>query len=221
MDLHPNMEAVKSLMQGLGAMLGPHYELILHDLHDPQDLDHTVVAVTGSVTGRAIGSPATNYLRDLLREHGDQAPDSVNYRNVTSKGQVLRSTTIFIRSGTGHIIGSLCINQDMTCYLDASRLLQELTAFESADGGEVFSKDAADFKNSAERILSNYPVPTAFQKKKDRIRQMMELNELGFFDLTDSVKILSQHFGLNQTTIYLYLREIRRQIAQEKKAAAL
>ena len=209
MPLAPKLAMLANLMDGLGAMLGPHYELILHDLHDPGDLTHTVVAVVGNVTGRSIGSPATNFLIDLLNRHGNDAPDSINYRNVSRTGQTLRSSTLFIRDEAGRIIGSLCINQDLSMYQEASRLLQTLSAFQSDDGNEVFLKDIADVKAAAEKVLSDYPKPLAYQRKKDRIIQMLELDNLGFFELTDSVKILAQHFGVNQTTVYLYLREIR------------
>lgn len=209
MPLAPKLAMLANLMDGLGAMLGPHYELILHDLHDPGDLTHTVVAVVGNVTGRSIGSPATNFLIDLLNRHGNDAPDSINYRNVSRTGQTLRSSTLFIRDEAGRIIGSLCINQDLSMYQEASRLLQTLSAFQSDDGNEVFLKDIADVKAAAEKVLSDYPKPLAYQRKKDRIAQMLELDNLGFFELTDSVKILAKHFGVNQTTVYLYLREIR------------
>lgn len=209
MPLAPKLAMLANLMDGLCAMLGPHYELILHDLHDPGDLTHTVVAVVGNVTGRSIGSPATNYLIDLLNRHGNDAPDSINYRNVSRTGQTLRSSTLFIRDEESRIIGSLCINQDLSMYQEASRLLQTLSAFQSDDGNEVFLKDIADVKAAAEKVLSDYPKPLAYQRKKDRIKQMLELDSLGFFELTDSVKILAQHFGVNQTTVYLYLREIR------------
>lgn len=209
MPLPPKLAMLANLMDGLGAMLGPHYELILHDLHDLSDLTHTVVAVVGNVTGRSIGSPATNFLIDLLSRHGNDAPDSINYRNVSRTGQTLRSTTMFIRDEKNRIIGSLCVNQDLSMYLEASRLLQTLSAFQSDDGNEVFLKDITDVKTAAEKVLSDYPKPLAYQRKKDRIKQMMELNSLGFFELTDSVKLLAQRFGVNATTIYLYLREIR------------
>lgn len=209
MPIPPKLAMLANLMDGLGTMLGLHFELILHDLHDLGDLSHTVVSVVGNVTGRSVGSPATNFLADLLNKFGNEAQDSINYRNVTRKGQILRSTTMFIRDEEDHIIGSLCINQDLSMYLEASRLLQTLTAIQSEDGNEVFPKDIADVKNAAEKVLSDYPKPLAYQRKKDRITQMLELNSLGFFELTDSVKILAQHFGVNPTTIYLYLREIR------------
>ncbi len=209
MPLAPKLAMLANLMDGLGAMLGPHYELILHDLHDFADLTHTVVAVVGNVTGRSVGSPATNFLIDLLGRHGHDAPDSINYRNVSRTGQTLRSSTLFIRDEEKRIIGSLCINQDLSMYLEASRLLQTLSSFQSDDGNEVFLKDIADVKAAAEKVLSDYPKPLAYQRKKDRIIQMLELDNLGFFELTDSVKILAQHFGVNQTTVYLYLREIR------------
>ena len=209
MALPAKLALLANLMDGLGAMLGPHYELILHDLHDLNDLTHTVVAVVGNVTGRSIGSPATNFLIDLLNRHGNEAPDSINYRNVSRTGQTLRSSTMFIRDEDKRIIGSLCVNQDLSMYLEASRLLQTLSAFQSDDGNEVFLKDITDVKTAAEKVLSDYPKPLAYQRKKDRIVQMLELDSMGFFELTDSVKILAQHFCVNQTTIYLYLREIR------------
>ena len=209
MILNPTLTAISLLMEGLSAMLGPQYEIILHDLHDLNDLSHTVVRVAGNITERTIGSPATNYLCEILNKYGHTAPNSINYRNVTSKGQIIRSSTIFIRDEKERIIGSLCLNQDLTVCMEASRLLQALTAFNSHDGSEIFHKDIIDVKITAEKILADYPLQITFQKKKDRMKQMRELNKLGFFELTDSVKLLAQHFGINPATIYLYLREIK------------
>ncbi len=92
-------------------MLGDRYEVILHDL---SHVESSIVGIEGSITHRKIGGPATNYLIQLLREYGDEAKDSINYKNVMPDGRVLRSSTIFIRDNDGKIIGSLCINQDLT-----------------------------------------------------------------------------------------------------------
>ena len=119
-ELHPNLQAALQLVEGIFQMLGSRYEVILHDL---SHVESSIVALAGDVTHRKIGGPVTNYLLQLLQKYGDSAPNSINYRNVTTDGRILRSSTIFIRDENGHIVGSLCINQDLTDYIVASRLL--------------------------------------------------------------------------------------------------
>ena len=113
-ELHPNLQAALQLVEGIFQMLGSRYEVILHDL---SHVESSIVALAGDVTHRKIGGPVTNYLLQLLQKYGDSAPNSINYRNVTTDGRILRSSTIFIRDENGHIVGSLCINQDLTDYI--------------------------------------------------------------------------------------------------------
>ena len=126
-ELHPNLQAALQLVEGIFQMLGSRYEVILHDL---SHVESSIVALAGDVTHRKIGGPVTNYLLQLLQKYGDSAPNSINYRNVTTDGRILRSSTIFIRDENGHIVGSLCINQDLTDYIVASRPHQEMVSFQ-------------------------------------------------------------------------------------------
>ena len=102
-ELHPNLQAALQLVEGIFQMLGSRYEVILHDL---SHVESSIVALAGDVTHRKIGGPVTNYLLQLLQKYGDSAPNSINYRNVTTDGRILRSSTIFIRDENGHIVGS-------------------------------------------------------------------------------------------------------------------
>ena len=138
-ELHPNLQAALQLVEGIFQMLGSRYEVILHDL---SHVESSIVALAGDVTHRKIGGPVTNYLLQLLQKYGDSAPNSINYRNVTTDGRILRSSTIFIRDENGHIVGSLCINQDLTDYIVASRLHQEtvLQLKVSRTQNQIFTK---------------------------------------------------------------------------------
>ena len=100
-ELHPNLQAALQLVEGIFQMLGSRYEVILHDL---SHVESSIVALAGDVTHRKIGGPVTNYLLQLLQKYGDSAPNSINYRNVTTDGRILRSSTIFIRDENGHIV---------------------------------------------------------------------------------------------------------------------
>lgn len=103
-SLHPKLQAVLQTIDGLYETLGCRYEVILHDL---SQLEQSIVAVRGNITNRKAGGPPTNYLLKFLRKYGDEAPNQINYRNETSDGRVLRSSTMFIRDEDGHIVGSL------------------------------------------------------------------------------------------------------------------
>ena len=98
MSVHPNLEAIAQIIPSLKAMLGPRHEVILHDL---SHVESSIVMLDGDVTHRKIGGPATDYLLKLLREGGDGAENSVNYKTVLPNGRLLRSSTIFIRDEEG------------------------------------------------------------------------------------------------------------------------
>ena len=98
------------LTEFLGRILGPYYEIALHDLQDPQ---HSLVAIANShVSGRAIGAPLTEAALKFLQDDSLTASDCrLNYTGFTAGGKTLRSSTFLIRE-QGQPAGMLCINFD-------------------------------------------------------------------------------------------------------------
>ncbi len=210
--LHPSLQTVLQTIDGLYETLGCRYEVILHDL---SQLEQSIVAVRGNITNRKAGGPPTNYLLKFLRKYGDDAPNQINYRNETSDGRVLRSSTIFIRDEAKHIIGSLCINQDLTDYIMASRLMQEAVSFpetgEKVDGAEEFF--AHDISEVMEAMVSSeleaVQKPVAYMQKEDKLAVVESLEEKGIFDIKGSVEYVAERLGVTNFTVYNYLKEIR------------
>lgn len=191
-------------------MLGDRYEVILHDL---SHVESSIVGIEGSITHRKIGGPATNYLIQLLREYGDEAKDSINYKNVMPDGRVLLSSTIFIRDNDGKIIGSLCINQDLTDFMVANRLLERLVEFKNEEHEvpkEMFAQDISEVMESmvgSELALVNKPV--AYMQKEDKLALVDDLEHKGIFDVKGSVEYVAECLGVTNFTVYNYLKEIR------------
>ncbi len=209
--LHPNLQAVLQTMEGLAQVLGSRYEVILHDL---SHVESSIVAICGNVTGRQIGGPATNFLIQWLRRHGDAAQNSVNYRTNLPDGRVLRSSTLFIRDDAGHIIGSLCINQDMSDYIVAGKLLQELNLFgETGDdgrGAERFARDISEVTDFMVRDeLEAFSKPVAYMQREDKLVFVRRLEEKGVFDVRGAVEHVAERLGVTNFTVYNYLKEIR------------
>ena len=210
--LHPNLRAALQLAEGLSLMLGSRYEVLLHDLSHVED---SIVAVFGNVTNRKIGGPATNYLLQLLKLHGDNVPNSINYRNTMPDGRVLRSSTLFIRDDSGHIIGSLCINQDLTDFIVASKLAQELSSFSepptnSVSAEEIFAHDISDVVESMVKSeLELLQKPVAYMQKDDKLSLVQKMESKGIFDVKGAVEYVAELLGVTNYTIYNYLKEVR------------
>ncbi len=210
-ELHQNLQVALHMLDGLSKMLGHRYEVILHDL---SHVESSIVAIRGNVTNRKIGGPVTNYLLQLLRRYGDSAPDSINYRNVTPEGRVLRSSTMFIRDEDGHIIGSLCINQDLTDFIVSSKLCQELIAFQEPvkedQPEELFAHDINEVMESmVQTELEMVQKPVAYMQKEDKLALVGSLEEKGIFDVKGAVEYVAERLGVTNFTIYNYLKEIR------------
>jgi predicted transcriptional regulator YheO len=208
--MHPNLEAVAQVIPCLRQMLGPRYEVILHDL---SHVERSIVMLEGDVTHRKVGGPATNYLLKLLREGGDGAGNSVNYRTVLPDGRVLRSSTIFIRDEAGKIVGSLCLNQDLTDYIVARNVLEESTCFgapEAEPPKETFAQDISEVMESVvDTEVSLIQKPVAYMQKEDKLGIVARLEQKGIFAIKNAVEYVADCLGVSNFTVYNYLKEVR------------
>ncbi len=210
--LHPKLQAVQQLAEGLSQILGHRYELIVHDL---SHVESSIVAIHGDVTHRKLGGPATNLLLKMLREYGDDAPNNINYRNALPDGRVLRSSTMFIRDDDGHILGSLCINQDLTDFVVLSKLAEEMTSFQetpqsSQQPEEQFAHDInevmEDIVNCELELMSK---PAAYMQKEEKLAIVDRLESRGIFNVKGAVEYVAERLGVTNFTVYNYLKTVR------------
>ena len=210
MSVHPNLEAIAQIIPSLRSMLGPRHEVILHDL---SHVESSIVMLEGDVTHRKIGGPATDYLLKLLREGGDSADNSVNYRAVLPDGRMLRSSTIFIRDEEGHIVGSLCFNQDLTDYIVARNLIEENTIFgqpEVEPPKETFAQDIGEVMESVvDSEVKLFQKPVAYMQKEDKLGIVARLEQKGIFAIKNAVEYVAECLGVSNFTVYNYLKEVR------------
>jgi predicted transcriptional regulator YheO len=208
--MHPNLEAVAQVIPSLQRMLGGRFEVILHDL---SHVERSIVMLEGDVTHRKIGGPATNYLLKLFREGGDGAENSVNYKTVLPDGRVLRSSTIFIRDEQGKIIGSLCVNQDLTDYIVARNLLEDVSSFSAREveaPRETFAQDISEVMESVvDTEVSLFQKPVAYMQKEDKLSIVAKLEQKGIFAVKNAVEYVAECLGVSNFTIYNYLKEVR------------
>ena len=204
------------LVDFLGAALGQNTEVVLHDV---TDLNNSVIAIAnGHISGRRVGSPATNLMLRVLREGSiGGEPFITNYPGITKRSaRPLRSATYFIREG-GRIVGMLCLNTDQSAIHALMAVADELReqAFPTVHGageeepeqlfGTVTDMAAAAVADYLDRVLCPVEDLTATQRT-DIVR---ELDESGFFQLKNGVATLASHLGVSEPTVYRYLQNVR------------
>lgn len=122
--INPALNQYLRLTAFLGQVLGPDYEVALHDLND---LEHSLIAVANNqVSGRKLGSPLPAAARQLLSE-AENHPQGfyTNYRGMVGTGKSLRSSSLVIKSD-GRAVGILCINFDDSKYQQVSQSILQL-----------------------------------------------------------------------------------------------
>ena len=215
-------ERYVDLVNYLGLVLGPSYEIALHDLSMG---DETIIAIAnGHITNRTIGSPLTPMMLDFISskrylEHSYE----VNYYSKSVNEKVLRSSTIYIKDN-GELVGLLCITFDDSHFKAVSNKIMSLChpdelikgfTFEKIDDihnvteTEVVSASVEELvNNTIDNLIKKHKLNENRIKKKDRLLIVSELIDKGIFLLKGAVNEVSLKLNSSEATIYRYLNEI-------------
>ena len=212
---HPLLRAMVPLARGLAEALGENYEIIIHDLSDPE---HSILAVHNSfyrspprevllrVSAWRCSSPRSTGIWTTLP----------NYLAYTKEGREIRGNCLFIRDEERNLLGFLCINYDMTHARVLEKIAASLTKTvrQNPRGGglERFPTDLEELIDQyLEDARKEAGRPLNLLGKPEKIALMKELEGKGFFRMKDSVEALARALGHTKYTIYAYLREARKE----------
>ena len=225
------------LVDFLGKILGPKTEVVLQNV---RDFSHSVVAIAnGNLSGRTIGSPATDLVLHIWRNHEyDQHNYLTHYAGYTIQGHPVVSSTLFLRNSRGRVIGFLCINFDSSAFRQASKELRRASAYLDAlglaDPAAVLNDDrAASEESDAEtgtgqstrEVLSvntdevvthniaefaaELGIPPARMNRQERLQLITRLDGSGVFLVKGSVDTVARALGISSPSVYRYLHTIR------------
>lgn len=193
------------------AILGPTAEMVVHDLRRP---DNSVVAISGNLTGRRVGSPIPDpaFLPEQLTQITE---DQVDYPTRTPLGEVLRSSTVFVRNLDGKIAGAICLNLDRNNLEQAHRLIAHVlnTPASSPTGDTPLRTFAADVQQLVQMVLDDFARDLQKDRhqfsREERTRAVQECDRLGIFQFRHSATVVAHELGVSRATVFNYLREGR------------
>jgi len=184
--------------------------VVVHDLRNPEQ---TLIAISGNLTGRAVGAPVPD-MEFLPRNLTSFQDDIIRQPARTPRGRELLSTTVWVRDTTGAIVGAICINMDFNDLRHARDLLNHvLTGIEAAPGAEVletFATSPQDFVEIALRgAIRKVGKPLHHLNRQDKIAIISALEQAEVFRFPQSIEIVMEQLGISRASIYAYLKEIR------------
>ena len=200
----------KRLIKMIAGQFGTNTEVVLHDL--THGYESTIVAIeNGHVTGREVGDCGTSLGLNVLRD-GSGYHDHFGYFTHLPDGRTLRSSTMFLTDEASKIIGSICINADITSYIKADEALKALlpTTDIPQPEEEVFAKTVGEL---LEHYISEYekqhPREGKKLSKEDRLEAVRFFDERGVFLISKAGPRLCKYLGISKGTLYSYLDEVR------------
>lgn len=210
------LKMFEPLVDALAETFGRNCEVVLHDLSKP---DQSIIKIANNhLTGRDVGSPVTDFVLNLFNKGNSKKDYFVGYSTKTKKGMELKSTTIFIRDMKNHIIGALCINLDITPYLTAKNVLDQMCQMPLHKDINIANASSEKFATNTDTLINELldqsikkiGKPIFHMDKQDKLQIIEDLKEKGIFLIKGSTKKVSNGLNVSLPTIYKYLEEIQK-----------
>ncbi len=206
-DISEVLPILEVLIRGFGKHFGESVEFVVHDYK--RDFSKTIVAiVNGNVTKRKVGDSGTSVGLKIMQ--GQQEEDGkFGYISQTKEGRYLKSSTIYIKDDDNKLLGSVCVNCDITDAMVARSFLNgylgsgmdnhvETTVYNSVD----------DLLISLINESINYVgTPVAMMNREQKIEGIRYLNNKGAFKIKNASVIISKYYDVSRYTIYNYIND--------------
>ena len=212
----------------LGRVLGPDYEVALHDI---SHRNGTLVAIANNtVSNRSIGAPLTDSTRKMIEDKVHESRDYVLHRlGATDSGSPLSSSTMFIKDENGDLLGLLCITFDDSRYRELSQRVFNLchpdtfveTNFhfdENLVPDKLINANVEIFHSTIDstatsmvnRIIKDKKYSSGKLTLSQKMEIIEELDASGAFLVKGAVKEIARILGCSQATIYRYLSNVKK-----------
>ena len=199
------------IMDLLEHHFGPQCEIVLHD--NTQDYEHTIVDIrNGQISGRSIGDGGGAWGLEVL---SNEQTESHRYNKVmvTGDGRFIRNSSVFFRNDQGQIIGSLCLNMDITALVQARQTIDQYAMMPPLKNEEPREPFTNDVNQILELLLQQcrerMDKPAHLMSRAEKIEIVRFLDQKGAFLITKSGDRICAFLEISKFTLYSYLDVVR------------
>ncbi|EIV0122040.1 helix-turn-helix transcriptional regulator [Enterococcus faecalis] len=206
------------MLDGLGNFFGSTHEVILHSLENLES--SAIKVINGHFSNRKEGAPITDMALKMLSQVESEHDYAVKpYYNKNQKGVILKSSTIPVIGENDRIIGLICINMHLEMPL--IDYLQDLLPSGQQNDISQELKNSEHFSDNIDELIT-----TSLTKVKQAVESdpnvshlnqnkeiVIRLYDQGIFNLKDSVIKIADRLGISKNTIYLHIRNHKKEEA--------
>ena len=186
-------------------VMGPQTEIVLHD-----KAGAIIWIAQGHITGREVGQQDLLPAMELAaKQRAAEGFDyTTGYKSFSRKGTPLRSSSLFFRDEAGTLAYTLCVNQDISAYVDLQQMLDAFIGDRPAVAQVQPEQDTLD-DVVMKMILGEiaHMKPSDIDSKEAKLRLIRRLNEKGIFGARGAVGTVCELLHIAQPTLYKYLQE--------------
>ncbi|MDX8335869.1 helix-turn-helix transcriptional regulator [Candidatus Cetobacterium colombiensis] len=207
------LEEYRKVAKFMSKCYGENVEVVLHDLRDVSC--SSIEIFNNHVSGREIGSPMSEFGLKILKEKLYEDKEFITNSKGVVGGKILRSSTFFIKNSEEEIIGMVCVNVDVSVYLNIAYQMENMANFglNLKDEKEIVAE--VDFPNSVKEMINKALLEILKGKiswkeidGEGKLDVIKKLNQKGIFDLRGGVSEVSEILKVSESTIYRYLSKI-------------
>jgi predicted transcriptional regulator YheO len=152
---------------------------------------------------------------------GNENRDRYNYINFTKRARILRSSSKYFCDENGTVVGSLCINFDITDLVQAQKTINYSAFLDNAEntepiaisGGNTDGNTKEVFTNNVDELLdimladtvNMIGKPVEAFTKDDKVHAIRYLDKKGAFLIKKSADKAADFFSISKFTLYNYL----------------
>jgi predicted transcriptional regulator YheO len=215
------MGALHSVVQMLGTIIGPHVEVVLHDLTTPES--SVAALANGHISQREVGASILEgprqdqgftRLSEELATRGTAAHTVVGaYPTITGDNRRLKSSTVILRDSDGEPFAALCLNADLSQFEMAHAWLSQLLQPLQPAGAVAAAKPEMDvlMEDIISDAVRRTGKPLAMMSKLEKISAVRDMQQRGLFIVKGGVEHAAAALGVSRYTIYNYLEALRQQ----------
>ncbi|GLB60850.1 helix-turn-helix transcriptional regulator [Cytobacillus sp. NCCP-133] len=189
-------------------MFGSRCEVAVHDF---SDLKKSLIHIAGNVTDRKIGSPITDLVLNELAKYENDVNDIANYKTQSKKGNVMKSSTIFLRDDEHKVIGALCLNYDISLLMQFGGEIEEFIRFDDhhAKSENFFNTVQDVIHEMVDQVLQGFKKAPSLMTLDEKVECVRQLEDKGTFLIKGATDYVASVLGVSKFTIYNYLQKIR------------
>ena len=216
MSNYKKLEKYFPLVDFWGEVCGPAYEILIHDVSEP---NHSVVKIVNNhISQREVGSPLTDLALNLIEAKEYERTNHVaNYLGKTKEGRHLVASTFFIKEND-ELIGLLCVNHDTHAIQD---IFDELEVFienhalypkpDKAGYQENFDNNINDHMfEIVDKEINDSSIEPSRMTTSEKKSIISKFNDYGVFAVRGMVPYVAKKLCVSEPTVYRYLKEIKK-----------